>query len=415
MVTANPTVQSTGTQPAVAPLAGADKVARMSVPKCSQCGAVETVVKDDETRCRFCNTLFPKSEAEVRAATLAELKEKGSGSSSKVFVAAGAVVVAVLVLWVATKKDAPPRVAAPAPIAVSPSAPPVASAAPPPPPDVGATLVRRFGGEGDGPGKLKSARWIAVDGDENVFVGGGTPSRVQQFDKEGKFVRLFPLSTELDCCVHGMAVDHAGHLYVSFHDDILRFKTADGSVLPKIEPPLPHGLNGQGFEVVAVDAFDMLYGLSLGGDGLVGTVMKYDKTGKLVERIPRKVPSGSPTLRGSRLAFDGAGKVFFAHRGGFIEVLDNKWALENRIGQEGSGPGDLPGIPGQVAWDGHGHLLTLGNSGIDYFDSGGRYRKSILDSKITKERIQDFQVGMNGNIYALTDKNEVAVFTPKSD
>jgi hypothetical protein len=312
--------------------------------------------------------------------------------------------------WFATRAAAPAPPAPSVTATAAPAPPPTASSAPPV--DYGAALVQRFGGKGDGPGRFKQPGAIAVDGDANVFVADSDPSRVHQFDRAGKFVRLYELSKEFDCCVHGMAVDHAGHLYVSFHDSILRFTTSDGAALSPLPPPPPHGLNGQGFEQVAVDPYDMLYGLSVGGVGEVGTVMKYDKAGKLVERRAVKADPKAGTLRGDRLVFDGVGTVFFSHRRGIIEVLDPKWTLQNRIGQEGQGPGELPHFGADaLAPDGQGHLLVLANDRVEVFDTGGRYRKAVLDSAKGATRLRAFQVGMDGRLYALSDKDEVVVFT----
>jgi hypothetical protein len=324
------------------------------------------------------------------------------------FVVAAIVITGVVTVFIATRE---PEATPPAPVPSASAPIPTPSVAPAPPSD-GTTLVQHFGGKGDGPGHFKHAGLLAVDGDANIFVADSDPSRVQQFDSGGKFVRQYQLSKEFDCCIHGLAVDHSGHLYVSFHDSILRFKTADGSALSPLDPPPPHGLNGQGFEAVAVDSFDMLYGLSVGGVGEVGTVMKYDKTGRLVERIPRKAEHKVGSLRGDYLAFDGAGTIFFAHPNG-IEVLDPKWTLQNRVGQAGEGPGTLPFYgAASVAPDGHGHLLLLiANTRVDVFDTGGRYRKTVLDASKGAKRLTYLQIGMDGRLYATTSETEVVVYT----
>jgi hypothetical protein len=156
----------------------------------------------------------------------------------------------------------------------------------------------------------------------------------------------------------------------------------------------------------------MLYGLSLGGDGDIGTIVKVDKNGKTVERRPVKADSRAGTLRGDKLAFAGDGTVFFSHRRGFIDVFDAKWALQNRIGQEGSGPGELPHFGAEaIAPDGHGHLLVLAGDHVSVFDVGGRYRRAVLDASKGAKRLRYFQIGMDGRLYATTADEDVVVYT----
>lgn len=385
-----------------------------SGPVCPRCGAATGAVTE-ERPCRYCGmVLVPPPPAAPR------LPAEAPPTKSRALVLlllGGASALLLVVCVLSLRPSSSPLSDPPNPTASARLSPKVeaprasASAAAPAEPEK-AKLVLRFGAQGDGPGHFHSAGLLAVDQDGSTFVTDAKPSRVQQFDPTGKFVRQYELSKDHDCCIHGLAVDHAGHLYVSFRDAILRFKTSDGSALTSLDPPPPHGLNGQGFEALAVDPYDMLYGLSLGGDGEVGTILKFDRQGKSLERVTKKADEHVGTLRGDKFVFDGLGNIFFAQRG-FIEVLDRKWALQNRIGQEGTGPGTLPHFGADaIAPDGHGHLLVLAGGRIDVFDVGGRYRVSLLDAdKGHAPRLEYLAVGMDGRLYATTADAEVVVYT----
>jgi DNA-binding beta-propeller fold protein YncE len=53
--------------------------------------------------------------------------------------------------------------------------------------------VTSWGERGDGPGQFNTPHSIAIDRQNNVYVGDRTNRRIQVFDADGKFLRMFTI------------------------------------------------------------------------------------------------------------------------------------------------------------------------------------------------------------------------------
>ncbi len=88
-------------------------------------------------------------------------------------------------------------------------------------------FIKNIGAYGEGPGEFKYPKGLAVDKDDNIYVGAAKLLKVLVFDKDGNFVREFgkegtpPEGFE---AIGPMCVDKAGNIYVSD-------KTENGGVL----------------------------------------------------------------------------------------------------------------------------------------------------------------------------------------
>ena len=58
--------------------------------------------------------------------------------------------------------------------------------------------VKSWGEHGTGPGQFRLPHAIAVDRDNNVYVGDRTNRRIQVFDTEGRFLRMFTIDVPPD-------------------------------------------------------------------------------------------------------------------------------------------------------------------------------------------------------------------------
>jgi streptogramin lyase len=58
--------------------------------------------------------------------------------------------------------------------------------------------VKSWGEKGSGPGQFSTPHSIAVDRDNNVYVGDRANRRIQVFDTEGKFLRMFTIDVPPD-------------------------------------------------------------------------------------------------------------------------------------------------------------------------------------------------------------------------
>ena len=53
--------------------------------------------------------------------------------------------------------------------------------------------MKSWGERGTGPGQFNTPHAIAIDRNDNVYVGDRTNRRIQVFDTEGKFLRMFTI------------------------------------------------------------------------------------------------------------------------------------------------------------------------------------------------------------------------------
>ncbi len=58
--------------------------------------------------------------------------------------------------------------------------------------------VKSWGTKGNGPGQFSTPHTIAVDRDNNIYVGDRANRRIQVFDTEGKFLRMFTIDVPPD-------------------------------------------------------------------------------------------------------------------------------------------------------------------------------------------------------------------------
>jgi hypothetical protein len=64
--------------------------------------------------------------------------------------------------------------------------------------DKNGTFVKSWGDFGSGPGQFNLPHAIVIDGDDNVYIGDRTNHRVQVFDTDGNFKRMFEVDTPAD-------------------------------------------------------------------------------------------------------------------------------------------------------------------------------------------------------------------------
>ncbi len=63
--------------------------------------------------------------------------------------------------------------------------------------DFNGDWVKSWGEPGDGPGQLQTPHSIAIDRDDNVYVGDRSNARVQVFDTDGNLLRMFSVATPI--------------------------------------------------------------------------------------------------------------------------------------------------------------------------------------------------------------------------
>ena len=267
-----------------------------------------------------------------------------------------------------------------------------------------AHIVQTFGASGNGPGQLDDARYVALDSDGNIWTADYQDGRVQQFDPVGKFLQLIqvPPDKNGNTLIQGLAADLKGNLYVTRGGDLLKYSTADGSLLKTIAGKFPGTL----YQDLAIDAQNNLYAIhSTASDN---SVIKLNSDGKQLARwdnIVTKVNQKDAAMN-LGIAVDGLGTIYVASSfGNQVYVYNPKGEFIDRFGQEGHGPGQF-NAPKEIAVDGQKHLYVHHSGGIDQFDTSGRFIGS-LPVDYTKGSPRTVAVDSEGNVYTVTNNGMV--------
>jgi sugar lactone lactonase YvrE len=226
------------------------------------------------------------------------------------------------------------------------------------------TTITTWGESGNGAGQLTDARALAVDMDENVYVADYDTLRVQKFDTTGKFQWIVQVPKDTfagNKSIWGLAVDSKNQLWVNRDAALFKLATADGKLLGTING----NYDDKSFKYVGVDAVGNMATLhSLAGDT---DLLLLDPNGKLKKRV-KNVPEHG-------LAMDGAGNVYLSDEfGGQIQVIDSTGATKAKFGSKKDQ--HLSRV-GAIAVDGKGHIFAETGEGLDVFDQGGGFIKTI--------------------------------------
>ncbi len=267
-----------------------------------------------------------------------------------------------------------------------------------------AEIVLEFGAKGSGPGQMDDARYVALDADGNIWTAEYQDGRVQQFDPSGKFLQLIqvPPDKNDNTLIEGLAADLKGNVYVARGGDILKYSSADGSLLKTFPGKFPNTR----YQALAIDAQNNLYAVhSTASDN---AVIKLSPDGKQLARwddIVTKVNKKDVAMD-LGIAVDGLGNLYLASSfGNQVYSYDPKGEFIDRFGQQGDEAGQLSS-PNELAVDGQKHLYVHHNGGIDQFDTSGRFIGK-LPVDYTKGSPRTVAVDREGFIYTVTSNGKV--------
>ena len=250
-----------------------------------------------------------------------------------------------------------------------------------------ASEVMKFGSEGIGPGMMKDARSIALDGKGNIYVGEYIGGRIQVFDAAGKFVTQWMVNPKMP--LRGLAADRKGTVYVVQSGAITRYEGETGKSLGE----LPYS-EGWGFDdAVATADGGLLCAWYRNRDDIV----RFDAAGNVVRTIRAAISTAADESElNTRVASDGLGNIYAlgSFRNGVFKFSPDGKFL-NRFGDSGEQPGQFR-APSAIAVDGKGRVFVSDIKGIQVFDSNGRY--------ITVFKPEGIASGMVFN-----DKNELFI------
>jgi streptogramin lyase len=267
-----------------------------------------------------------------------------------------------------------------------------------------AQIVQEFGTQGNGPGQLDDARYVAIDSAGNLWTADYQDGRVQQFDSSGKFMQLIqvPPDKNDNNLIEGLAADLKGNLYVARGGDILKYSISDGSLVKTFPGKFPNTR----YQALAVDVQNNLYAIhSTASDN---SVIKLNPDGKQLARwddIVTKVNKKDAAMD-LGIAVDGLGNIYIASSfGNQVYSYDSQGKFIDRFGQEGNEPGQLS-FPKDIAADGQKHLYVHHSGGIDQFDTSGRFIGK-LPVDYTKGSPRTVLVDREGFVYTVTSNGKV--------
>lgn len=250
-----------------------------------------------------------------------------------------------------------------------------------------ANVLLSFGSEGIGPGLFKDARSIAVDGNENIYVGDYTGGRLQVFDSSGNFITQWSVDPKMP--LRGIAADRKGTVYVVQSGVITRFEGSSGNKLGQFA----YG-EGWGFDDV----------VSTPDGGIVAAwyknrddIVRFNSAGQPVRIIKAAIStaSGDSELN-TRVTIDGLGNIFAL--GTFNNAVfkfgpDGKFLT--RFGGQGNQEGQF-NAASAIAVDGRGRVYVSDSKGIQIFDGNGRFLRVF--------KPEAYALGMTFN-----DRNELFI------
>lgn len=317
--------------------------------RCPHCNApLQRAGDRDPVECPYCHAALTASKPVIVGAPA-----PGSGSGSTAIIIGVVALVGLLGAAAAFFLFglAPAVAASPSIVTAVPVTPPAPPAPPPPPaPPSPVKELSRFGEAGTNPGQLEHARFIALLPDGAAVVSDGVEGRLQKFDAAGKYVDTLTLPPDkltLKKDVFGLTSDAKGKLYVNRVGDVLVY---DGATL-KLERTIQGSYPERYYHG----------GLAVQADGSVLALT--DNTGdtSLLTVSPQGKVLHTRRVNASRVAVDGAGRVFLAGDHG-LEVQDEKGATLSKVG----------GFRGEsVAFDGKGHVFVATGSEVLVFGVDG--------------------------------------------
>ena len=225
-------------------------------------------------------------------------------------------------------------------------------------------------------GRFIKPRAIAINESDQLFIVDKT-SRIQVFDRDGKFIR----SWRTPACVNGkpcgMSFSHDGLLMVAdTHYFQVLFYTPEGEMVPErtIGGETGRGLGQFGFLTDVVQ--DSAGNYYVGEYGDFDRIQKFDSSGKPICQIGNHGEAPESFLRPQGLFVDAQDQLWVAdssnHR---VQVFDLKKSPPEFVktwGSEGSQPGQLR-YPYTIEVDKEGfvYVCELGNHRIQKFTSDG--------------------------------------------
>eukprot|EP00058_Branchiostoma_floridae_P012647 XP_002598135.1 hypothetical protein BRAFLDRAFT_82918 [Branchiostoma floridae] len=265
-----------------------------------------------------------------------------------------------------------------------------------------------FGGEGTKPGRFLHNYGVAVSADNEIFVTDLYNSRVQVFDMNGIFLRLFPTvppgeeGNRIQPC--DAAIDGEGHVWVVGRTDEIEVSpllhvvqySKDGLALTKFD--LQHWSRSPS---IALD----LHRNRIIVEALTNIFILH-QNGSVLRRFGR-----AQRLKFSYVTTDQEGNILVtdtAHHSVHVYDPSGRWMFE--FGGFGLGEGRFI-LPKGICVDRSGHILVAnwGNNQIDMFTRRGEFVRTVV--KITPS--WGIAVGPDGQLVVTNIRHDTVTIFPR--
>lgn len=210
----------------------------------------------------------------------------------------------------------------------------------------------KFGGEGNGAGRFKDNRHVAVDGHGRIYSSDYSPFKIQVFDPDGKFLNQWAASEGSN--LYDLFADRDGNLFVVNDRGIFKFEGETGKQLAKSER-----IYVQGAALTWDNKIVAVYGKAL---------LILDKDLKIVGDFRDAGDRANTTSGFSNIAVDGTGTMYaidnhnddickFAPDGKFLNRFPSHARSSNSIAVDPKGRVFISATNEIVVLDPNGELL----------------------------------------------------------
>jgi sugar lactone lactonase YvrE len=231
-----------------------------------------------------------------------------------------------------------------------------------------------WGELGAGPGQFSKPRAVAIDDKDQLYIVDMT-ARIQVFDADGKFIRLWQTPEHKNGRPTGLTVSADGNVLVAdtHYYRVLTY-TPLGELVSHATLGGTTGLGPGEFGFVTDAVRDAAGNYYVSEYGEFDRIQKFTPDGKFVHQWGGHGAEPGQFLRPQHLELDADGLLWVAdacnHR---IQVFDPNGKLVKMWGTPGSAPGELR-YPYCVVLDGQGYayICEYGNHRVQKFTLDGK-------------------------------------------
>ncbi|MBL8891144.1 MAG: hypothetical protein JNL67_14270 [Planctomycetaceae bacterium] len=234
-----------------------------------------------------------------------------------------------------------------------------------------------YGKFGYGPGQFQKPRAIAIDQQNEIYIVDMT-GRIQVFDADGNFLRVWKTPNITNGRPTGLSVDANGMLWVAdthYYQALAYSRVGELDREKSIfgEPGIEPGKFGMLTEV----AFDSQGRVLIGEYGENDRIQVFSSAGQLLFQIGQHGTEPGQFMRPQCLTVDELDRVWVAdsgnHRVQVFQMHDDHATLIQTIGAEGTAAGQMR-FPYDLFFDEHGDLYVceFGNHRVQKFNRDGQ-------------------------------------------